>query len=326
MYSLTDYLWMISDRARVSAYAEAIAAQVRPGQRVLEVGAGFGFFSVLAARAGAAHVDAVDTNPVIHLGPKVAAANGCADRITFHHIDVRQLQLEVPADVLIIDIRGPTPFGPRAVEIHVDARERLLKPGGVIIAARDTVYVAPTRIPEIARREVYAPLDQPSVALDVVERVVLDTPMRYTVAPDDLVAEGVACGTVDYSTVVETRFTGQAAWTLAGDGTIGGLAVWFDADLGGGIRFSTRPGSPITAYRQLFVPFRSPVTVRCGDRFRIDLGVVELGDSNVWHWRATLTSKDSAEEREVANQNSVAEIVIDPARLEASFNSRGVVG
>jgi hypothetical protein len=68
------------------------------------------------------------------------------------------------------------------------------------------------------------------------------------------------------------------------------------------------------------------VAVRCGDRFRVELGVVELGDSNVWHWRATLTSKDSAEEREVANQNSVAEIVIDPARLEASFNSRGAVG
>src|SRR5687768_18477600 len=112
---------MIADHARVAAYAAAIRAVVAPGDRVLDVGAGFGFFSVIAAAAGAQHVDAVDTNPAIRLGPRVAAANGCADRISFHHLDVRQLTLPERAGVLIADVRGPTPFGSRALEVVISA-------------------------------------------------------------------------------------------------------------------------------------------------------------------------------------------------------------
>ena len=75
MYSVADYLWMIADGTRVAAYAGAIRGAVHAGDRVLDVGTGFGFFSVVAAQAGAGRVDAVDTNPVVHLGPRVAQAN-----------------------------------------------------------------------------------------------------------------------------------------------------------------------------------------------------------------------------------------------------------
>ena len=115
MYSLADYLWMIADETRVSAYAGAIRAAVRPGDHVLDVGAGFGFFSVVAAQAGAGRVDAVDTNPVVHLGRRVAEANNCGNRIFFHHLDAARLTLDRPADVLVSDLRGPTPFSGRSL-------------------------------------------------------------------------------------------------------------------------------------------------------------------------------------------------------------------
>ena len=110
MYSLADYLWMIADDTRVSAYAAAIRGAVRPGDRVLEVGAGFGFFSVIAARAGASRVDAIDTNPAIHLGPGLAAANGCADRIRFHQVDAERLTLREKADLIVSDLRSRRAF------------------------------------------------------------------------------------------------------------------------------------------------------------------------------------------------------------------------
>ena len=61
---------------------------MKPGDRVIELGSGFGYFSILAARARAAMIDAIDVNPVVHLGPRVAASNGCSEGIRFHHTDI----------------------------------------------------------------------------------------------------------------------------------------------------------------------------------------------------------------------------------------------
>ena len=315
MYSLADYVWMIADGARVAAYAGAVRALVRPGDRVLEIGAGFGFFSVIAARAGAAHVDAVETNPAVHLGPRIAAANGCADRIAFHHLDVRRLALDAPADVLLIDARGPTPFGRRTLELIVDARTRLLRPGGTVIAECDTIFAAPARTPAVFAREVQQAHGREGVALDPVERVLYDTPMRCVVAPDDLLAEGVAWTTLDYRTIDRIDHSGGAAWIVDRDVRVDGLAVWFEADLGGGFTLSSAPGSAVVAYRQMFVPFRTPIDVPRGHRVAVTLSARALGDSYVWSWRTTLDRPGAPGERTVVDQNSLAELVIDPAAL-----------
>ena len=318
MYSLADYLWMIADGARVSAYAQALRAQLQPGARVLEVGAGFGFFSVIAAQAGASHVDAVDINPVIHLGPKVAAANGCADRITFHHLDLTLLTLERPADLLLVDLRGPTPFGRGALDVIMNARDRLLRTGGVLIAARDTLFAAPCAAPAVVRREVHAARGQQGVVLDAVERVMHDTPMRYSIMPGDLLAEGKPWLEIDYRTVDRTDLAGSARWLCDRSGSIDGLAVWFEADLGGGVKFSTAPGSTVVAYKQLFVPFRTPVAVKEGDALRARLAVREVRGNTLWDWQVWLRGKHATAERHVVRQNSLAEIVIDPAAFGES--------
>jgi protein arginine N-methyltransferase 1 len=315
VYSLSDYLWMLADEARTSAYAEALRAVIAPGDRVLEAGAGFGFFSVVAARAGAAHIDAVDTNPAIHLGPRVAAANGCADRVTFHHRSITDMTLPQPADVLLIDLRGATPFASRSLEVLIDARDRLLRPGGRIIARADRVMVAPTRTPAVFRREVLAAHGREGLNLEPVERVVFDTPMRCTIAPEDLVSDGQCWVALDYRSVTSTEVTGSLAWRFEQGSALDGLAVWFDADLADGIGFSTRPGRSLDAYKQMFIPFQRPVAAGSGDRLRVDLAARQAGTNYVWSWRAWLAGEGSDREVLVADQSSLAELVLDPAAI-----------
>jgi len=315
VYSVTDYLWMIADGARTSAYAEALRAVVGPGDRVLEVGAGFGFFSVIAAQAGAAHVDAVDTNPAIHLGARVAAVNGCADRIAFHHRNIADVTLPQPADVLLIDVRGPTPFGSRSLEVLIDARDRLLRPGGRIVARADRVMVAPSRTPAAFRREVHAAHGREGLNLEPVEQIVFDTPMRCPIAPDELVRDGRSWVVLDYQALKSTTASGSAVWQLDKGTAVDGLALWFETDLADGIGFSTRPGAGSFAYTQLFIPFRRPVVTERGGRFRVEIAARQMHENYLWSWRGWLAPEGSSDEELVFDQNSLAELVLDPAAM-----------
>ena len=78
MYSVLDYGLMASDGVRMSAYARAIERAVKPGSVVLDLGSGTGTCALLAARAGARHVYAIDFNPAIWVARDLAKENGFA--------------------------------------------------------------------------------------------------------------------------------------------------------------------------------------------------------------------------------------------------------
>jgi release factor glutamine methyltransferase len=68
--------------------ADLVRADVRPGERVLDLGTGSGVNGIVAAAAGA-EVVAVDVNPVaVDAARANAAANGLADRVDAHVSDV----------------------------------------------------------------------------------------------------------------------------------------------------------------------------------------------------------------------------------------------
>jgi type I protein arginine methyltransferase len=315
VYSLADYLWMLADDTRAAAYGAAIRAVVRPGDRVLEVGAGFGFFSVLAARAGAGHVDAVETNPVVHLGHRLAAANHCSDRITFHHADVERLTLTGRADVVIADLRGPTPFAGRSLAAMIDVRRRLLREGGAIIPLTDTVFVAPSRVPAAIRRDLHRAFGRDGIVMSPIERVIADTPYRCPIDPAELLAEGRPWLRIDYRTIDRADADGGAEWIFADAATVAGLAIWFETELAKDVGFSSAPGSPALVYRQIYLPLREEIAVGRGERLRVHLSLRLALDDYIWAWTVWITPAGHGREREVLRQNSLAEGILDPSRL-----------
>ena len=74
MYSLEQFASMFSDKVRMDAYSTAIAHSVRPNDAVVDLGCGPGVFALLACRAGARRVYAIDMNGVVDFGRQLAAS------------------------------------------------------------------------------------------------------------------------------------------------------------------------------------------------------------------------------------------------------------
>src|SRR5437870_12124572 len=104
MYSLDEFGEMVGDTLRFPAYREAIACAVKPGDSVVDIGSGPGVFALLACKAGAKKVYAIDTDSVVDFGRQFAHANGMADRIEFLRGDSRQIILPERVNVIVSDI------------------------------------------------------------------------------------------------------------------------------------------------------------------------------------------------------------------------------
>lgn len=138
---------IINDRARNEAFEEALRHAIKPGMRVLEVGAGTGLLAMMAARAGAAEVITCESNPLIaERARAIVAQNGHADRITViakHSNELRIGQdLSGPADVFVSEIISDTLLGEYMLPVVEDVVPRLLKPGAAVIPYRGAIRIA----------------------------------------------------------------------------------------------------------------------------------------------------------------------------------------
>jgi len=145
--SVNDWHYaMINDHPRNEFYKKALEHSITPETTVLEIGTGSGLLSIIAASVGARRVVAVEANKhLAQLARNIIAANGFSDRITVINKMSTEMTLEdmpdgEPADMIISEILGTLMLGESALEYIADARERLLKPGGVVIPNRGCQY------------------------------------------------------------------------------------------------------------------------------------------------------------------------------------------
>lgn len=130
------HLELLDDRERTDAFLAAIAATVRPGDVVVDLGSGSGVLAMAAVRAGAARVYAIEASDFAEVAAAAFSANGMADRITLLRGWSHRLELPERADLLISEILGNDPLGEGVLRFLPDAASRFLKPGGRLLPAR----------------------------------------------------------------------------------------------------------------------------------------------------------------------------------------------
>jgi type I protein arginine methyltransferase len=96
---------MLTDESRMAPFAEAITLVVKPGMRVVDLGAGTGVLSFFAARAGAGVVWSVEANPELAAAARTNLdRNGVGDRVRVVDDDAAVYVPPEPIDVVICEM------------------------------------------------------------------------------------------------------------------------------------------------------------------------------------------------------------------------------
>jgi precorrin-6B methylase 2 len=148
-----EHARMLHDDRRTGDFISALAAAVRPGDVVLDIGTGSGVLAVAVARAGASRVYAVEASDIAAVAARVFEANGVADRITLVPGWSRQVELPERADLLVAEVIGNEPLEEEILETTLDARRRLLKPGGRLVPHALELLARPLLLPEADIRQ-----------------------------------------------------------------------------------------------------------------------------------------------------------------------------
>jgi len=295
MYSLRDFGAMIADAGRFDAYAKAIAVAVRPGDTVAEIGCGPGVFSLLACRAGARRVFAIESDDSIQFARQLAAANGFADRIEFFQSDSRKTELPERVNVIISDIRGVLPLHDHAIPSLEDARQRLLAASGIMIPQRDTLKAAVIEADEYYSR-LTSPWQKsvPGVDLSPSLLPILNQAYSSSFKKDQLLTQAQDWGLLDYTAGAPTRMNAELDFHATRDGTAHGVCLWFETKLFEQIGYSSGPGGTTTIYGQIFLPWLDPVTITEGQEIHVELRADLIGQDYVWSWNTTILARDGA--------------------------------
>lgn len=271
---------MLRDDARNRAFRDGLRAHIRPGSVVLDVGAGTGILSMFAAQAGAARVYAVERTGIAHAARRLIARNGFQDRIHVIESDIEAVRLPEPVDLIVSEWLGTIGVDENMLSAVVTARDRWLKPGGVMLPEKVVALAAPAHLPELDQDLEFWPSRPYGLDLSLIGEAVGQeytwTPAHNGEGPHlTLLAEGETMWSTNAATVSlhQARLPSRTAlsFEVKRGGRCNGIVAWFTAEFGGGVSLSTAPEAAQTHWRQYVYPFYRGIDVEPGSTINVEV-------------------------------------------------------
>jgi len=274
---------MVLDHVRVDAYARAIAQVVRPGDVVLDIGSGTGILAMLAARAAAGRVYAVERTGAVELVRLHAKANGLADVIEPIRADLADIEsLPEAPRVVVSEMLGH--FAPAEQSHRVYRQARRLAAAGAVLIPTDYRLVFAAARPRGAELELAELADVHGLRLDALIERLRHRVALTRLAPHDLVGPQWAGPAIPSDAELPTHFVGEAP--VAVDGPVTAIAVSFTATLAPGVELTSAVGAAATHWVQTLFPI-DPLPGRAGESLAVDLWPRISADRGTWAWRVT---------------------------------------
>lgn len=273
----------LSDGPRLAAFRDAIARVVKPGDVVVDLGAGTGILGLLACRAGAGRVYAIDDGGMIQLAREICRANGFGDRVVFVKGLSERVTLPERADVVVADQIGRFGFEAGVLEYFADARKRFLKPGGRTIPARISLEVAPVEHAELAGQVEFWSGRPEGFDVRPARAIAANTGYPARLHAEHLLSKPAVLAALDLATATAGPFQGEVSVDITRLGLLHGVGGWFTAEMAPGVTMSNSPLAPGPINRHnVFFPVDCAVAVEPGDRVRIRMRIIPTASIVAW--------------------------------------------
>jgi hypothetical protein len=270
-FPLTIYGLMMSDRKRNRALARAVEAVVQPDDVVVDVGAGTGFLSILAARAGARRVYAIEGTHMARVARKLIARNNCSEIVEVVHGWSNDWQPPELVDIVLTETLGYAALDEGFRRTVADARDRFLRPSGRLVPESVDILVAPIEPTDLVVDADYIDsmegLEFKSLGdmfRGLCQRA--HVPLDRELARPSLLAR-LNCNTVQAGDPLRC----SAASEIERAGTLAAHVMWFEAVLAGDIRLSSRDPDPSNHWGQAILSGPGPREVARGDVVELEV-------------------------------------------------------
>lgn len=286
---------MLADRPRMDFYHAAIARRVRPGDRVIDLGTGTGILAAFAARRGAAQVYAIDHSEILEHARGIATHNGI-EHVEFISIHSRDFTLPERVDVLLHEQMGDFLFDEAMVANVLDLRDRLLKPGGLIVPSRFEFFCEPVKVRDARRVPFIWELNVHGYDYSCLERDRPQDPAYYRGGASDLdlvehaLGEPAPALTFDLQTLREADLPRElrVMRTVVNAGRLDGFAVYFRTLVDDDLALGSGPLDPGRAPHWGFRLLRAEAAVFVvGDVIELTLSVEDWASPDTWRWTHT---------------------------------------
>ncbi len=280
---------MVGDGVRTGAFRDSILATVRPGDVVLDVGAGSGILSLFAAQAGAARVYALERAPrAAALARRLVSVNGFGDRIRIIEGDAEQAVLPEPVDVIVSEWLGVFGVDENMLGAVLGARDRWLRPGGTMIPGAVAAHLAPAAHPAAAPASAFG---RPAYGLDLRALAPADHDgvvwLSGGIDEAALRAEPQRLWVTDPARMpaAQARRPFAAERSFAMRGGAHALVAWFSAAMPGAPCLTNRPGAAPTHWGHYLFPVANAAAATADDRLEVGFHCVPRaggGSHQIW--------------------------------------------
>ncbi|KAK3103144.1 hypothetical protein FSP39_016790 [Pinctada imbricata] len=256
---------MLQDEKRTSTYRNAILGNKHlfRGKVVMDVGCGTGILSMFAAQAGAAKIIGIDNSAIIERARKIIKDNNFEDDITLIRGKVEEVSLPEGienVDIIVSEWMGQALFYESVLSTIIYARDKWLKPGGLIFPDRVALYLAGIEGEEELELSMNCWKDYYGLNMEAMRQWRLFEASIESIIPTRVVTNSCLVKNVDIYRIKEEdlSFTSQIHLQSRTDSLIHGFVLFFEVEFTSCVMrtgFSTSPLAYYTHWNHLTIYF-----------------------------------------------------------------------